>query len=50
MDWSLRLATPADAERLAANVHEGFASYRDFAPPGWEPPSEEGELALMDRR
>jgi len=48
MDWSLRLATQADAERLAANVHEGFASYREFAPPGWEPPSADGELALMD--
>ena len=48
MDWSLRLATQADAERLAASVHEGFASYREFAPPGWEPPSADGELALMD--
>jgi ribosomal protein S18 acetylase RimI-like enzyme len=48
MDWSLRPATPADAERLAASVTEGFASYRAFAPAGWEPPSAEAELALMD--
>ena len=48
MDWSLRLATPADAARLAANVTEGFESYRSFAPPGWQPPSADGELGLMD--
>jgi GNAT superfamily N-acetyltransferase len=48
MDWSLRLATAADAERLAANVTAGFESYRSFAPPGWQPPSADGELALMD--
>jgi ribosomal protein S18 acetylase RimI-like enzyme len=47
MDWSLRLATPADAERLAASVREGFDSYRSFAPPDWEPPSYENELALL---
>jgi ribosomal protein S18 acetylase RimI-like enzyme len=47
MDWSLRLATRADAARLAANVSEGFESYRSFAPPGWEPPSAAGELVLM---
>jgi GNAT superfamily N-acetyltransferase len=48
MDWSLRLATSADAARLAANVSEGFESYRSFAPRGWRPPSAAGELALMD--
>ena len=48
MDWSLRLATPADAARLAANVSEGFESYRSFAPAGWQPPSADGELALLD--
>jgi GNAT superfamily N-acetyltransferase len=48
MDWSLRLATPADAARLAANVSEGFESYRSFAPAGWRPPSANGELALLD--
>jgi GNAT superfamily N-acetyltransferase len=47
MDWSLRPATPADAERVAANVSEGFASYRSFAPPEWTPPSLAAELTLL---
>jgi GNAT superfamily N-acetyltransferase len=34
----LRPASPADADGLAATVAEGFASYREFAPPGWAPP------------
>ena len=41
----LRPATPADAEVLDAAVAEGFASYLDFAPPGWRPP-QPLELAL----
>jgi ribosomal protein S18 acetylase RimI-like enzyme len=48
MKWSLRPATPADAERLAASVSDGFESYRSFAPAGWEPPSADRELALLD--
>ena len=48
MDWSLRLATPADAEQLAASVSDGFASYRSFAPADWQPPSADMELALLD--
>src|SRR5918997_4657126 len=48
MDWSLRPATAADAERLAANVHEGLSSYRSFAPADWRPPSLDAELALLD--
>ncbi|MEA2363029.1 MAG: hypothetical protein QOD71_2174 [Thermoleophilaceae bacterium] len=47
MDWHLRPATPADAERLAASVNAGFASYRGFAPPDWHPPSLAAELALL---
>jgi GNAT superfamily N-acetyltransferase len=47
MDWSLRPAIPADAEALAASVRDAFAAYRDFAPPGWKPPSAAAELALM---
>jgi GNAT superfamily N-acetyltransferase len=42
---TIRRATPADADALATTVAEGFASYRDFAPPGWEPP-ERLEFAL----
>jgi ribosomal protein S18 acetylase RimI-like enzyme len=48
MDWSLRLATIADAEQLAVSVSDGFASYRGFAAPDWRPPSAEMELALLD--
>jgi len=47
MDWSLRPATAADAEQLAASVSQGFASYRSFAPASWEAPSAERELALL---
>ena len=35
---TLRPATPADADAMATTVSEGFAFYRTFAPPGWEPP------------
>jgi GNAT superfamily N-acetyltransferase len=35
---TIRLATAADADALAATVAEGFDGYREFAPPGWEPP------------
>ena len=35
---TIRQATPADAEGMAATVAEGFASYRDFAPPDWTAP------------
>jgi GNAT superfamily N-acetyltransferase len=48
MQWSLRRATRADAERLAASVSEAFESYRSFAPATWEPPAAERELALLD--
>jgi GNAT superfamily N-acetyltransferase len=48
MDWTLRLATAADAEQLAASVSDGFASYRSFAPADWQPPSAAMELALLD--
>jgi GNAT superfamily N-acetyltransferase len=36
---TFRAATVADAERLGHLVIEGFAGYRDFSPPDWEPPS-----------
>ena len=41
----LRPVTPADADLLAATVAEGFASYAEFAPPGWHAP-DRLELAL----
>ncbi len=34
----LRIATPAEAPALVANVADGFASYRAWAPDGWSPP------------
>jgi GNAT superfamily N-acetyltransferase len=37
----------ADAEQLALNVSEGFASYRSFAPADWVPPSAAEELAML---
>jgi len=42
---SVRPATLADAQELAATVLEGFESYREWAPAGWDPPS-----ALMQLR
>jgi len=48
MAWTLRPATLADAERLARAVSDGFASYREFAPPDWEPPSFDHELELLE--
>jgi GNAT superfamily N-acetyltransferase len=36
----LRPATTEDAAAALAVVREGFASYRSFGIPGWEPPAE----------
>jgi GNAT superfamily N-acetyltransferase len=47
MTWTMRLARPEDAERLAAVQLEGFESYRSFAPPGWDPPDPWEELDRM---
>jgi ribosomal protein S18 acetylase RimI-like enzyme len=49
MAWTLRPATLADAERLAEVVTDGFAAYAEFGPPGWEPPSVEGQRALLEQ-
>ena len=35
---TIRRATPADADALAATVAEGLATYRAFAPAGWVAP------------
>lgn len=40
MAVELRPGRLEDADILAAIVHEGFASYSSFAPPGWTPPDE----------
>jgi GNAT superfamily N-acetyltransferase len=42
-----RTATPRDAVAAVTVISEGFGTYREFAPAGWQPPSplhEEGEL------
>jgi GNAT superfamily N-acetyltransferase len=41
---TFRRPTPADAEPLARAVLEGFDTYRDFTPPGWQPPPPDAEL------
>jgi GNAT superfamily N-acetyltransferase len=41
---STRLARPADAETMSRSLHLGFATYRAFGPPAWEPPPFPNEL------
>jgi RimJ/RimL family protein N-acetyltransferase len=36
--WALRAATVDDAPRLAQQLREALARFRDVSPPGWEPP------------
>ena len=43
-ELAFRAAAPADAEDLARAVVDGVEDYRSFAPPGWTPPSLEGEI------
>jgi GNAT superfamily N-acetyltransferase len=50
LNFSIRPATAADAPILARTVWEGFDSYREFAPPGWDPPAELLELANIRER
>src|SRR5690348_15157427 len=49
--FTLRAATPADADRLARAVSDGLESYRSFAPVGWEPPGaddpHDGEMLCL---
>ena len=51
MDWSLRLATPADAERLAANVTRGLRVLPQLrAARAGRPPSADGRAGAAGRR
>ena len=43
-DFSFRQAVPADAREIARIGADGFATYRSFAPAGWEPPAAEEEI------
>ena len=47
MSWSVRVAGPDDADLLADNVSAGYATYRSFAPAGWEPPDRELEARRL---
>jgi GNAT superfamily N-acetyltransferase len=38
-----RRAEPGDAGTLATTMEEAFASYREWAPPGWLPPGQNAE-------
>ena len=50
-ETTLREAGTEDAAVLAATVAEGFASYLDWAPPGWEPPAvDEASLGRLVAR
>jgi GNAT superfamily N-acetyltransferase len=44
---TVRPGTEADADELIATLAEGFDSFRAFAPPVWEPPDVEAEVARM---
>src|SRR5215210_5004742 len=48
----LRTAGPGDAEVMSETVAICFDGYREFAPPGWQPPDVQGpvELARMCAR
>jgi GNAT superfamily N-acetyltransferase len=45
-----RSATAADATRLAPVLVEGFATYRAFAPPGWNVPRTEEIVQILEAR
>jgi GNAT superfamily N-acetyltransferase len=47
---TLRVATASDAPVMAATVGIGFDGYRDFAPPGWEPPPFALEVTTIRER
>ena len=46
----LRLATLADAPELAVTVEEGFETYREWAPRGWDPPPGATQLSGIRER
>jgi GNAT superfamily N-acetyltransferase len=52
-DLTVRDLDPDDAPAVIALVTRGHATYRDFAPPGWDPPTEDEahwETTLRDPR
>ena len=47
---NIRPATAEDAEAIAVTIAEGFDGYRAFAPEGWEPPADLGDVEALRRR
>jgi predicted N-acetyltransferase YhbS len=50
MSWELRAAEQADVDAIVRVDREGFESYREFAPPGWEPPTQAEEVEWLGKR
>ena len=50
MTWELRPPGRADIAAIARLDQEGFEGYRSFAPPDWEPPTQEEEVDWLGRR
>jgi GNAT superfamily N-acetyltransferase len=48
-EYAFRRATTADAESMAAVLTEGFATYHEFAPAGWSPPSDVDDVDRLRR-
>ena len=46
---TFRAITEADTAKLASAVAAAFLLYRDFAPPGWQPPTADSEATLLER-
>lgn len=46
----LRPGVPSDAEAMAEIVAEGLDGYREFAPPGWEPPGDVSDPGVLRER
>ena len=46
-DYLLRPAAPGDVAEMVAITVEGFESYRDFAPEGWELPAAADEVERL---
>jgi GNAT superfamily N-acetyltransferase len=46
----LRPATPADVPELVETVRQGFETYREWAPRGWDPPETELHVAGVRAR
>jgi GNAT superfamily N-acetyltransferase len=44
--FAIRVATSGDIDAMVAHLSAGFASYREFAPPGWDPPEPDRERTL----